>query len=153
MTPIRKSHDSHLMELNNWSRLREELLNGTYQPLSARRVEIPKPDGRKRLLGIPEVIGRLIQQALPQVLTPIFDPQFSPMSYGFRTRTKCRNAVKTAQLFIQQGFRHVVHMDFEKFFDRVNHDILMSILAKRIADKRILRLIRRYLQAGIMING
>lgn len=139
--------------LHNWSRLREELLNGTYKPLPVRRVEIPKPDGGKRLLGIPTVIDRLIQQALLQMLTPIFDPKFSPMSFGFRPGRSAHHAVKTAQMFIRQGFRHVVEMDLEKFFDRVNHDILMSKLAKRIADKRILRLIRGYLQAGIMING
>jgi RNA-directed DNA polymerase len=96
--------------LNNWSRLREDLLNGTYQPLPVRRVEIPKPDGGKRLLGIPAVIDRLIQQALLQVLTPIFDPKFSPMSFGFRPGRGAHQAVKVAQMFMRQGFRHVVDM-------------------------------------------
>lgn len=99
------------------------------------------------------MLDRLIQQALLQVLTPIFDPKFSPLSYGFRRGYSAQQAVKQAQSFIRQGFRFVVDMDLEKFFDRVNHDILMSKLAKKIEDKRVLRLIRRYLQAGIMING
>lgn len=139
--------------VNNWTRIRNELLSGNYQPLPVRRVEIPKPDGGIRLLGIPTILDRLIQQALLQVLTPIFDPKFSPLSYGFRRGYSAHQAVKQAQNFIRQGYRFVVDMDLEKFFDRVNHDILMSKLAKKIEDKRILMLIRRYLQAGIMVNG
>lgn len=139
---------------DHWPEIRKELLNGTYQPKPVRRVEIPKPDGTGvRLLGVPSVLDRLIQQALLQILNPIFDPTFSPYSYGFRPRCKAQSAVKQAQQYIQGGYRWVVDLDLEKFFDKVNHDILMSRLARRIKDRRVLLLIRRYLQAGVMSKG
>ena len=136
-----------------WEAIRAQLLAGTYQPQPVRRHEIPKRGGGVRQLGIPTVLDRFIQQCLLQVLQPRFDPTFSRHSYGFRPGRRAHEAVCAAQRFIQAGRRWVADVDLEKFFDRVNHDVLMGRLAKRIADSRVLRLIRRYLEAGIMANG
>ena len=137
----------------NWERIRAELLDGSYRPTPVKRQEIPKSGGGVRQLGIPTVLDRLIQQAILQVLQPIFDPTFSEHSYGFRPGRKAHDAVCQAQRYIQSGRRWVVDVDLEKFFDRVNHDVLMVRLERRIGDKRLLRVIRRYLEAGIMVNG
>jgi len=141
----------HLVE--NWPQLREQLLAGSYQPKPVREVEIPKGEGGVRKLGIPSALDRFIQQSILQVLQPMFDPTFSEHSYGFRPGRNAHQAVCEAQRHIQAGKRIVVDLDLEKFFDRVCHDKLMGELAKRIEDKRMLGLIRRYLNAGIMANG
>jgi group II intron reverse transcriptase/maturase len=137
----------------NWPAIREQLLVGSYQPQPVKRQEIPKPGGGMRHLGIPTVVDRFIQQCLLQVLQPQFDPSFSEHSYGFRPGRRAHDAVRAAQRYIQEGRRWVVDVDLEKFFDRVNHDLLMGRLAKRITDRRVLWLIRRYLEAGIMGHG
>ncbi|MGL4847988.1 MAG: group II intron reverse transcriptase/maturase [Clostridium sp.] len=137
----------------HWGTIRAKLLETKYNPSPVRRVEIPKPDGGVRLLGIPTVQDRLLQQAIAQVLTKIYDPLFSENSFGFRPRRGAKDAIKKAKQYINLGNKWVIDMDLEKFFDKVNHDILMSKLEKKIKDKRLLSLIRKYLKSGILING
>jgi group II intron reverse transcriptase/maturase len=138
---------------DHWSVIREQLLTGRYQPSVVKRVELPKPGGGVRLLGIPTVVDRFIQQAVLQVLQPGIDPTFSESSYGFRPGRRAHDAVCQAQRYVQSGRRWVVDVDLEQFFDRVNHDVLMGLVAKRIADPRMRTLIRRYLEAGVMVTG
>lgn len=137
----------------HWPAIRDQLLDGTYQPQPVKRVEIPKPDGGVRKLGVPCVVDRLIQQALLQVLQKRWDPTFSEHSYGFRPGRSAHQAVAQAQAYIAEGYGYVVDIDLEKFFDRVNHDKLMARVAERVADKRVLRLIRAFLNAGVMEDG
>jgi len=137
----------------HWPMLKCNLLEGTYQPKPVRRVEIPKPDGGKRKLGIPTVLDRFIQQAILQVLQKQWDRTFSDPSYGFRPKRSAHQAVAQAREYVREGYGVVVDIDLEKFFDRVNHDILMSRVARRVQDKRLLKLLRRYLEAGVMENG
>ena len=146
--------------MQHWPEIRKQPLEGTYQPLegtyqpqAVKRVELPKPDGGVRLLGIPTVLDRLVQQAVLQVLTPLLDPTFLTSSYGFRPGKSAHQALEAAREHIASGREWVVDLDLEKFFDRVNHDLLRGRLAKRIDDKRLLGLIRRYLEAGVMLNG
>ena len=130
-----------------------ELLDGSYQPELVRGVQIPKPDGSKRQLGIPTVLDRVIQQAILQILEPIYEPKFSNSSYGFRPNRSAQMALRQAREYLREGYKYVVDMDLEKFFDRVNHDILMERLSRNISDKSLLRIIRRYLEAGLLQNG
>lgn len=137
----------------HWQGVREQLLSGVYHPQSVREVQIPKPNGGMRTLGIPTVLDRLIQQALHQVLCPLFDPTFSQHSYGFRPGRSTHQAVKAARDHIASGHRWVVDMDLEKFFDRVNHDVLMARVGRRVKDRRVIVLIYRYLRSGMMAGG
>jgi RNA-directed DNA polymerase len=137
----------------HWPSVRQALLAGDYLPAAVRKVEIPKPQGGVRTLGIPTVLDRLIQQALNQVLQPLFDPEFSESSYGFRPGRNAHQAVEAARGYVAAGKRWVVDLDLEKFFDRVNHDALMARVARKVEDKRVLKLIRRYLEAGLMEGG
>ena len=137
----------------HWVTVRQALLAGEYMPAAVRKVEIPKPQGGVRTLGIPTVVDRLIQQALHQVLQPMFEPEFSESSYGFRPGRNAQQAVQAARSYVAEGKRWVVDLDLEKFFDRVNHDVLMARVARKAKDKRVLKLIRRYLEAGLMEGG
>ena len=137
----------------HWLEVRETLESGRYRPSPVRRVEIPKPDGGVRQLGIPTVQDRLIQQAIAQVISPMFEGEFSPYSYGFRPGRSAHQAVQKSQEYIREGYEWVVDIDLEKFFDRVNHDMLMARVARVVKDKRVLKLIRAYLESGVMMNG
>jgi RNA-directed DNA polymerase len=137
----------------HWLEVREALESGQYRPSPVRRVEIPKPDGGVRQLGIPRVLDRFIQQAIAQALTPLFEAVFSPHSYGFRPGRSAHQAVQQAQAYIQEGYEYVADIDIEKFFDRVNHDMLMVRVAREVKDKRVLKLMRAYLESGVMVNG
>ncbi len=147
-----KSLREHIVQ--NWQKIRQAIEEGTYQPSPVRRVEIPKPNGGGvRKLGIPTVTDRMLQQAIAQVLIPLFDPEFSEHSYGFRPKRRGHDAVRKARVFMKEGYRFVVDLDLEKFFDRVNHDRLMMKIAEKVKDKKVLLLIRKYLQSGVMENG
>ena len=137
----------------HWAKVRQALLAGEYMPAAVRKVEIPKPQGGVRTLGIPTVLDRLIQQALHQVMQPLFEPEFSKSSYGFRPGRNAQQAVEAARSYVAEGKRWVVDLDLEKFFDRVNHDALMVRVARQMKDKRVLKLIRRYLEAELMEGG
>jgi RNA-directed DNA polymerase len=138
---------------NNWLRIKAQIEAGTYCPQPVLGVEIPKPNGGTRLLGIPTVIDRLIQQAIHQVLSPLWEGDFSTFSYGFRPGRNAHQAVLQAQTYINEGYQDTIDLDLKSFFDEVCHDVLVSLLRRKIRDKRLLKLIRRYLQAGLLLDG
>ena len=144
MLPYLKEHREELLE---------KLYSGKYKPKAVRRVEIPKPDGGKRMLGVPTVIDRMLQQAIVQVLQPIFEPTFSENSYGFRPKRRAGQAIQKAVEYYDEGYRHVVDLDLAKYFDTVNHDILIDMIRAEVKDERVVDLIRRFLKSGVMING
>lgn len=146
---------THLKSLldTNWIRIKAELLEGSYQPQPVKQVDIPKPFGGERHLGIPTVMDRLIQQAISQELSKHYDRGFSRNSYGFRPGKSCHQALRQAQQYLNEGYRYIVDLDLEKFFDKVNHDYLMHLLSQKIQDKKLLQLIRKYLQSGVMHGG
>ena len=137
----------------NWERIKQEILSGTYRPQSVLGVEIPKTNGGTRLLGIPTVTDRLIQQSIHQVLYPMYDIEFSEYSYGFRVGKNARQAIAQAKSYINGGYQYIIDFDLKSFFDIVNHDYLMSLLNRKIKDRLLMKLIRRYLQSGIQIGG
>jgi RNA-directed DNA polymerase len=137
----------------HWQTLRKDILEGIYKPQAVKKVEIPKPQGGTRMLGIPTVKDRLLQQAISQWMSVKWESEFIEHSYGFRPKKNAHQAVHQAQVYLNEGFSYVIELDLEKFFDKVNHDKLMSLLSRKIMDKRILKLIRRYLTSGIMEGG